>query len=339
MKKECVLYTQNEHYGKRLIQVLSQKAKLQFDVKLYTDREGMEQYLTQNKPTVLIVDDSSYYEGFSAMHSGKSVILSEEQMTDSETEQLYGEDVITVYKYQDVDRLYDAIAGGTGLVHPRGKLRAKIAALYSPVYSDSRTAFALTLAAVLAEKHKVLYVNTEEFSGLDSILWQQNEGSLSDALYYYRQEADLAYEKISGTISKTAGLHYIPPVKCAEDMSCIHPQELMGLLNCIANNKDMELIILDLSNTVDVSWKVLEYCDCIYMPVKDDYLSEKKLQQFENYYYSVEKEDTFERIMKLHLPEGEETLTDDFWDRVSHTGMYRFVKKLAEQLEGSIFDG
>ena len=84
---------------------------------------------------------------------------------------------------------------------------------------NKRTAFALNIAKVVSEKYKVLYMNLEEFSGLDEILISDNGTTLSDAFYYYRQGKQQSYEKISSTIHCCEGINYISPVICAEDIS------------------------------------------------------------------------------------------------------------------------
>jgi hypothetical protein len=67
------------------------------------------------------------------------------------------------------------------------------------------------------------------------------------------------------------------------------------------------------------------------MPVKDDYVAVHRISDFENYYAGIGMGHILDRIYKVKLPEGENDMRPDFWDRVQYSGMYRFVGKMLEE--------
>ena len=120
-----------------------------------------------------------------------------------------------------MDRIYRELMEHSDL-QPKKRLDTfDVIGIYSPVNVMPKTEFALNIAKVLSEKYKVLYINFEEFSGLDEILVSTDDITLSDALYYYRQQRDNAAEKIMGTIRSVEGIYYIAPVMFAEDISYV----------------------------------------------------------------------------------------------------------------------
>lgn len=336
MNRECVIYEKNRTYGNRLMSVLSKRAAMRFRVQMFTDREQFESYIKNNEPDVLLTGEESYYGDIKKIYSGRIIVLMEEYADSDSIKDIYGQDAIGVYRYQSSDLLYKEVIKGGKLIRKKARASVDTIAVYSPVYAEPKSAFVMNLGKVLGEKYKVLYLNFEEFSGLDEILPDMEKGTLSDAIYYYRQGKNTAIEKIRETISTVAGFDYIAPVKCAEDISGIETEEMLDFIDCIGRELAYEVIILDISEAVRDKWKILESSGCFYMPIKDDYMSVKKIAQFETYYGCTGREEILDNTVKIRLPEGEGNINPDFWDKLKAGGMYRYVKKLAEQWEASV---
>lgn len=336
MNRECVIYEKNRTYGNRLMSAMSKRAAMRFKVQMFTDREQFENYIKNNEPDVLLTGEESYYGEIKRLYSGRIIVLMDEHADCGSIKDIYGQDVVGVYRYQSGDLLYKEVIKEGKLVRKKEQSSVNTIAVYSPVYAEPKSAFVLNLGKVLGEKYKVLYLNLEEFSGLDEVLPDMEKGTLSDAIYYYRQGKSAAIEKIKEIISTEAGFDYIAPVKCAEDISQIESEEMLDFIDCIGKELAYDIIILDISEAVRDKWKILESVSRFYMPIKDDYMSSRKIAQFETYYGCTGKEEILDNTVKIRLPEGEENINPHFWDKLQAGGMYRYVKKLTEQWEASV---
>lgn len=336
MNRECVIYEKNRTYGNRLMSAMSKRAAMRFKVQMFTDREQFESYIKNNEPDVLLTGEESYYADIRKLYSGRIILLMDEYADSNSIKEVYGQDIIGVCRYQSSDTLYKEVIKEGKLLRKKQQASVDTIAVYSPVHAEPKSAFVLNLGKVLGEKCKVLYLNLEEFSGLDEILPDMEKGTLSDAIYYYRQGKSTAIEKIKETISTAAGFDYIAPVKCAEDISGIEPEEMLDFIGCIGKELAYDVIILDISEAVRDKWKILENASRFYMPIKDDYMSARKIAQFETYYGGTGKEEILDNTVKVRLPEGEGNINPDFWDKLQAGGMYRYVKKLTEQWEASV---
>jgi len=336
VNRECVIYEKDRVYGSRLMTAITKRAAMRFKVQMFTEREQLESYIRNNKPDVLLTGEESYYDDIRKFYSGRIIVLVDEYEDNTCIEESYGQNVVGVYRYQSSDMIYKEVIKGGQLVRKRESSQVNTIVLYSPVYAEPKAAFVLTLAKVFGESYKVLYLNLEEFSGLDEILSDMGKGNLSDALYYYRQGKGAAIDKIKETINTAAGFDYIAPMKCADDVSGIESEEILDFIDCIGKALAYDIIILDISEAVCDKWKILENVSCCYMPVRDDYISARKIAQFETYYGGTGKEGILDNTIKIRLPEGEGSVNADFWDKLLTGGMYRYVKKLAEQWEASV---
>jgi len=328
----CVIYDNNEVYARKLLSGFSVRAESKFGVLLFTDKEELKKYLLDNSPAVMLISENGYFEELKKIFKGQLCILSENSYI-NEDSCIYGEDTIEIYRYQSIDKIFKKVMENSKL-QARGNVEFReIIGIYSPVYVEQRTAFAINVAKAMADKYKVLYINFEEFSGLDEIFFSENGLTLSDAFYYYRQSGQQSYEKISNTINNCEGIDYIAPVVCAEDISFMDIEDVVGFIDYVGNGGGYEIIVLDISTAIRQSWRLMECCNIVYMPIKNDYLSNRKIIALESYYYSLGVDSIIKIIEKIRLPEGENAVDKDFISKIAVSGMYRYVKKLLEGRE------
>lgn len=337
MNCSYVIYDKNENYAKRLMNSMHQEMRLKggkhFEIQLFTEEQGLRSYLAENEPAVLIASEESYCQTIGEEYEGRKVILTEEYSGQEEIQKIYGEQSVGVYRYQTSEKILKQILEECPVQYRGSLSSAEIIGVYSPVTIMQKTAFILNMAKVLSDTYHLLYINLEEFSGLEELLENSSDLTLSDALYYYRQGQKTAISRISETINSVAGIDYIAPVRCAEDIAFMDAEQMMDFIITAGKCHDYEIILLDISNAVKQPWKMLDCCKKIYMPIKNDYLSLKKLHNFETYFIGAGLERILNNIVKVRLPEGENEITCDFWDKLQFGGMYRYVKKLLEQQE------
>ncbi len=335
MANACVIYVNDGIYGKRLLNCIMGRANRKLTVDLVVGRESLKEYLANRGEGVVvdavITDEESFYDKLYAECGGRIMILTEEQLTAKQIAAIYGDDVMGIYRYQSVDNIYRQIMDGIVVKKKQNLASTDVIGIYSPINVAPRQNFALNMAKVLSEKYKVLYINLDVFSGLSEVLPERDSGGLSDALYYYRQGKEASATKIKSTINSLGGIDYIAPAKCVEDIECMSVEELVAVINCVTKCNDYEVLVLDIYSCRGDVYKLLDICSELYMPVKDDYVSAKKLEEWERFNCETGREDIVTGAIKVKLPEGELGISKDFWEKADSGGMYRYVKKLVEQ--------
>ena len=126
--------------------------------------------------------------------------------------------------------------------------------------------------------------------------------------------------------------NFIPPVMCAEDLSYVDSKELITFFEQLGNMFGYEMIVVDISTAVRQPWDMLDMCSTVYIPEKSDYISKEKLKCFETYYSSIGREYSFDRFELIRLPEGENDMKPDFWEKCGYSGMCRYVRKMLEKV-------
>ena len=175
--------------------------------------------------------------------------------------------------------------------------------IYSPVNRCGKTIFAVTLGMILAEHRSVLYVNLENYHGLDSAAGVEGRNDLADLIYQYRMEGHSGVEKILGNALTSWGrMDCLNPAFSAYDLNDVDIQEWLQLLEQIIDTGDYEAVVLDVGSQIREVFSLLEECDLLFVPVLNDRISKGKLQQFEENLTAMQMQAVTDRIRKVVVP-------------------------------------
>ena len=97
-------------------------------------------------------------------------------------------------------------------------------------------------------------------------------------------------------------LAWIPPIRYPEDYSQMAANEMADFLTQVLNVSDYTTIVLDIGNYDRQVLPVLDVCQVIYMPVKEDMFSKAKLKEFESYVEECGEHGLKEKFYKMHVP-------------------------------------
>ena len=144
-----------------------------------------------------------------------------------------------------------------------------------------KTTFSLKLGKALSQKEDVLYLNLESYAGMGGYFRENEAQDLSHLLYYAKQEQDDISVRIASIVRQMGSLDYIPPMKVWTDLKTVRTEEWRFLLQRIAGQSIYETVILDIGDSVEDIFKVLELCDMILMPCADDVYAKAKMAQYQ----------------------------------------------------------
>lgn len=177
----------------------------------------------------------------------------------------------------------------------------EIIGVYSPIQHEMQVPFSVTMASLLAEKKKVLYLNLMECSGLLEIFQWEGERDLGDLLVKVHQNR-LTEEGVRQVLYQCGGLFYIPPARNPENIYEICDKEYETLLSFLEQRMDFEVIVIDFGSMFAGFSELLSHCKKIDCLMKSGPFFECKKELFLQYIQSFRQEKMAERIQMLYLP-------------------------------------
>ncbi len=181
------------------------------------------------------------------------------------------------------------------------KTTGELIGVYSPVHRIGKTRFAMKLGRELAKKEPVLYLNLEEYAGGSYYFPDQTGQTLADLLYYARQEKGNLGLRISSIAGQDEELDYILPMPYVQDMQGVSGEEWLKLFEQILENCIYQKVILDLGDSVNGLFQILEACDTVYTPYIEDEAARAKLNQYAENLRKTGREKVLERTVQKKL--------------------------------------
>ncbi len=325
-------------YAYHFMEYLNRKKTLPFEIRVFTSREKLCEFARDHRIELLLISDTAMCREVEEQEIGQILILSG-GVRDDKLKQYP-----SIYKYQSSAQVMREVMARYGEEHGTDpvpvqvvKKETEIIGIYSPVGRSMKTTFALTLGQILAKNKAVLYLNLEEYSGFEYLFEHVYEETLSDLLYYLRQGNPNFIIKLNSMIRTISNLDYLPPASSPADIQCTSYEEWVRLLQEIVDTSNYEAVILDIGDGVPQLFRLLDQCTRIYMPVRNDPMSQAKIQQFENLLRMSQGEAVLEKIQKIRLPyhrttrKGQGYLDDLVW---SELGDYvrELLRKGAEMI-------
>ena len=160
------------------------------------------------------------------------------------------------------------------------KTRGSLIGVYSPIHRIGKTKYALELGKELAEKGPVLYLNLEEYAGGEHYFSKEQEQNLGDLLYYSKQETGNLGLRISMMTGQIGNMDYIRPIPVVQDLQAVTAEEWLQLFEQIVEKSIYEVLILDLGDSVNGLFSILEKCDSVHTLSIEEPAAKAKLQQY-----------------------------------------------------------
>lgn len=299
MKRIMAVCDVDPFYAERFAEFTNQREKVPFTAVAFSSVARLKAFAGEQPVELLLIGDEVDEEQLAGVKVGQIVRLSETGMADQKKSPV-------VYKYQSSEAVLREVMACYQVRPDQPPLtvvgvKCTVAGVYSPVSRCGKTGFCMTLGQVLARDSRVLCINLEEHSGLAKLTGSVYGGTLSDLIYYYRQ-GEYSRMRLGSVTYNWGGLDYVPPAAYAEDLAEIRGEELAGLIMQIAADGAYETILLDMGHLGRGMDPVLELCDVIYTPVKEDCVSAAKLEEWREYLEISGRPYVWEKVQLMKLP-------------------------------------
>lgn len=277
ISNEILICDPEEAYVKKLAETLLLKKEATAGVRTCSSLEFMEKSLGIANVKVLLISEEIPYEVRKQSFAGKRIVLTKNRCVD------LGEEETELMKYQAVDKLTEVIVRAfleNSFQLAKKGHRGRIVGIYSPVHRIGKTTFALKLGKELSEEENVLYMNLETYAGIGGYFRGKEMQDLSHLLYYSKQEHDAIGIRVTSIIQQMGNLDYIPPMKIGTDLKTISMQEWKALFEKLSEQSIYETFIVDIGDSIQNIFEMMEMCDWIIIPFSDDVYAKAKMQQW-----------------------------------------------------------
>lgn len=301
-KKILAIFDSEEGYAYRLMEFISGKTNLPFEIYVFTEESRFYSCSGIKDIECLLVSESVYSQEVEALKIPHIIIL-------SESGENLNKALHHINKYQSCENIFHQImeyytdkSETVPTTIRTGLKKMQIIGVYTPVGRCLQTTFSLTLGQMLAKQYKTLYLNFEIYSGFSRMLCRNFNSDISDLMYYFACAREKLVYRLESMIETVNGLDFIPPAEIYQNLAGIRGNQWLDLFQEIERVSEYDFLILDLTDGIMDLWEVLRGCDHIYTITREDGLSMAKVEQYEKALESLDYGDINARTVKWKLP-------------------------------------
>lgn len=295
--KLLVLCDPEEDYAHHMAEFLCKRKEAVWEVMVYTKPEELH-YLEKNIE-VLLIAESAYGEFVKELSVRLPILLNESGV-------IRVNNLINIDKYQEAEKVHQMIWSKymeleqDAMPMLKDSRQTKFIGMFTPVRRCLQTTFALTYGQLLAEKGATLYLSFEYFGTPPE--WEEGaQDGVSRLLYFLSEEKGFEIQRKLLT-KKIGELDYISPMVNGQNLLLVSSGDWMRLLHKIAESGEYEYIILDLSESVQGLFEILQMCWKVYTIVKEDVAAKNKILQYEHLLAMQKMEDVRGKTSRCILP-------------------------------------
>ena len=296
--RSLVICDKEEGYATALATYLTQQKEIAFQVQVCNDPAQLVEMQRLQKIDILLISEIYSRDKKKEITAGKILILTERCGRTSQQSKK------VLYKYQSGDTLLAQIisycnAEGKGhLLAQRKRISTrKIIGIFSPVHRCGKTSYALRIGKEMAISDRVLYLGMEHYGGKGGY-FPEGVQTISDALYYARQEGENLGMMLPGMVDHMDGLDYLSPAKVSEDIRETIAEDWKVFIEKILGSSPYNIILLDIGEGIRGVYEILRMCTEIHVLTLNDKVSAGKIFQFEEELHLLGYDDIRRKIIK-----------------------------------------
>ena len=190
-------------------------------------------------------------------------------------------------------------------------IQAEIYGVYSLENPDDRICLSLDLARSLSRTGRVLYIETERFSGLKDQEGNEASGNLSDIIYLYKTNPAKLGQTLPGIITHLYGVDIITGSNAPEDFDETEPTTWPDIFQTLASEGGYETLVVGISDSFRNIELIFSLCCSVYLLVPPECenrgntfsgsLSSQRMKEFNLFFEGNERSDILKKIIPIDM--------------------------------------
>lgn len=300
----CILaiYDYDTDYANHLMDYIQRKQKRITQVRVFTNHNSLEEYLEHNKINILLLGENIPQDEVQHKNIKNICILSEGNYLRE------GSTCPVIYKYQSAELIIqevfsyfaaELLAGRPVEIKGRS---VKLISVFS-IRREKRQAMLIkTLARCYAEQKKTLYINLDIFQAFSEFQNQDMEKSLSEFIYYLKQNHPSLLDKMKALITSTHQFDYIQGVSFGPDLYELTTEDMILWLKELRSYDEYEVIIFDVGTFFQAILELFRESDEILLSLGNNDWEQSRYHNFERQLLWAGYEDVLEKIKVIPYP-------------------------------------
>ncbi len=301
VRTHLAVYDESQSYVDRFINYSKKRLGMKDKIIGFTDTQALINYLQSNKIKILLISEEEWVKKkedpekinekiIETQNVEKLIYLGERKNSKSK--------LLHINKYQSMNKILNEVEELIDAKEQKESFDSgvEIFGIYAPSSNDKVKGFACSICENLAQTKKVLYINLERFSGINTKLGIAKDSSISNLIYFYKTNPKKLREGLEDLKIKTNGFDILTAPLDMADIDEIELEEWKSFMNEIAIAGTYQAIVLDMHEAFNNLEPIFSMCKKVYMPLTGGKDEKEKVYEFKEYFEIRNRVDLLKKI-------------------------------------------
>lgn len=308
------IYDYEPDYANHLMDYIKRKQKRITQVRVFTNQSSLREYLEHDKINILLLADRIPVEEVQHDNIKHICLLSEGNFVRESS----GYPVI--YKFQSAELIIQELFSYFPLILEEGRRigssgqGVKVVSIFSINRETEQTLLSLSLARQYAGRKKTLYINLAIFQTFPELKNRDTEKSLSEFIYYLKQNHPSLITKMQGIITRMDQLDYIQGVTFGPDLYELTTDDMVKWIKELRECNEYEIIIFDVGSFFQATLELFRESDQVLLVLGENEWEQSKFHSFKGQLLWAGFEDVIQKLKVVPLTRVEQESYQSFLD-------------------------
>jgi hypothetical protein len=297
------IYDSDGNYAARLMEYFIKQEKFPFEVLLFTKRESLMEYLSDNKLFLLLVNEELYTEDLNEDRIHMICILSEYQEKSKQGSPL------KIFKYQPAKAILNTIAEHC-LVNERNTTNhsessSNLITLFTPALNFEKICFAWSFALGCSTSCRTLFIPLEAFPVPTLLNIPQDHLTFSEFLYYLKENNPNLKMKLKSSLNQKENLTYLYGISHGLDLYTLNREDIQRWLEVMKNHLGYECIIILAGVYSEAVVEIIKQSERVLLPETEQNYEDAVLDEWGRQMQLYDPVISKEKYQRIILSTGE----------------------------------
>lgn len=303
MEKLLAIYDTDVSYALRFTEYIQKRKETGFEVATFTKADNLEDFLKDQPIEILLYCDRGPYEGIECDHIKYIFYLTTPEDTD------IMQTCPRINKYQSAKSVVtDILSCYTRLENesnPVTKGSSNFLCVYSPCTGSTKMHFAWSMALVMADKKKTLFIPLDLFPVPGLYRAGTTNTSLSEFIYYLKEVNPKLTEKMKNLLNFTGKLSYLSGISHGLDLISLSKEDIHWWMEELREHTDYEAVVFYIGIYTEASIEIMKQSNMIYVVNEENTYEENVVTEWERQINLIDPYTNQLRYQKVSLPREE----------------------------------
>lgn len=293
-------------YANQLMAYMKRKQKAISQVRVFTNLKNLQDYYADNKIDVLLLSENIPIEEVKDKNVKNICLLSEGNHIRESIE------FPIIYKFQSAEHILQEIFSYYPLLLQKvnsssmSNNKVKFISVISMGNKTEQTVMSLSLAKQYSKQRKTLYVNLDTFQAIPELFGHNRKKSLSDFIYYLKQNNSNLIMKMKGAIEKVGSFDSIPGVSFGSDLYELTVDDMTTWLEELRKTEEYEVVIFEVGSIFEASLRLFQECSQVMILLNENEWEQAKYRNLKEQFLFAGYEEVLDKCRGVTLTTEEQ---------------------------------